>query len=76
MSPFRPLPDAVRTIVEGRSNRYDYSDQWPSLKSAAEREFAELNQRLPELQREYDEALAVVEAPLDYYSDPKYREND
>jgi len=65
----RLLPDAVRSIVEGpeggnRSMRYAYSEQWPSLKAECEREFAEVNQRLPELQREYDAALAIVRKPL------------
>ena len=77
----RQLPDAVRTIIEGpkdgnRSLRYAYSDQWPSLKAECQKEYDELSERLPEIQREYDEALAIVQAPLGYWTDPKNWEND
>ena len=64
----RNLPDAVRTIVEGNSRRYVYSDQWPALKSAAEVEFSEVNAKLPEIQAAYDAELFEIEKGLDFYS--------
>jgi len=60
----RLLPEAVQTITEGRMNRYSYSPAWSALKAQCEAEFVELNERLPELQREYDAALAIVRKPL------------
>jgi len=57
-------------------NTLAYSQEWPALKAECEREFAELNKQLPGLQREFDAALAIVEAPLGYYADPKNWEND
>ena len=60
----RLLPEAVQTIIEGRMNRYSYSPAWSALKAQCEAEFVELNERLPELQREYDAALAIVRKPL------------
>ncbi len=64
----RLLPEAVRTTVEGQMIRYAYSPEWPALKTAAETEFAELNQRLPGLQAAYDQELAAIELGLDFYS--------
>lgn len=65
----RLCPAAVRTIVEGpeggnRSMRFVLSDEWPAIKSSCEREFAELNERMPELQAAYDTAMAEIKRPL------------
>lgn len=60
----RLLPDAVIR------NTNAFSQEWPALKAACQREFDELNKKLPKLQEAYDKALAVAEAPLAYYSDP------
>jgi len=77
----RLLPEAVKETIDGppggnRSIRYSYSAMWLILKAKCEIEFALLNKKLPELQRKYDEALAIVEAPLAYYADPKNWAND
>jgi len=71
----RSLPGAVRTIVEGRSQRYELSAEWPSLKAECQREFEALTEKLPELQAVYDDAVRVLELPLDHYSDPKNSES-
>lgn len=64
----RLLPEAVVTGVTGRMVEYGYSPMWPSLKAECEREFTELNPRLPELQAAYDKALTIVRKPLaDYF---------
>ena len=63
----RLCPAAVVTHTAGRTVEYRYSQEWPSLKAQHERELAELNQRLPELQTAYDVELATVRAPLTAY---------
>lgn len=67
------LPAAVITGLNGRTITRAYSPEWPALKADAEREFAEVNQRLPEIQAEYDEQTRQAEQPLDYYSTPEYQ---
>ena len=66
----RCLPEAVSTTIEGRMMRHAFSAQWPVLKAAASAEFAELNQRIPALQSQFDSELAAIESPLDYYNNP------
>lgn len=64
----RLLPEAVSQSVSGRMIAHRFSDRWPSLKSEHEREFAELNQRLPDLQAAFDGELSEIESPLNFYS--------
>ena len=73
----RLLPKAVSKTVDGwKMIRLSYSSEWPTSKPECQAELAELEQRLPELQAEYDAAVQQAELPLDYYSDPKNQEND
>lgn len=44
--------------------------RWPAVRAAAESEFTELNQRLPELQAAFDTELTEIEKGLDHYSNP------
>jgi hypothetical protein len=64
----RLCPDAVTSTVRGGMMSYHYSPEWPSLKAAAETEYAEITARIPELQAAFDTALAAVQKPLtDYF---------
>jgi len=65
------LRAAVDTIVENQRMRFDYSAEWPSLRSECEKEFAVLTASLPALQAAYDDAVHELEKPLDHYSDPQ-----
>lgn len=64
------LPAAVITGENGRFITRAYSPEWPTLQAECQREFAELNQRLPDLQAEYDSQIQQAELPLDFYSNP------
>ena len=65
----RLLPKAVSKSVDaGKMIRLAYSAQWVALRTECQTELDELQQRLPKLQAEYDQAIEQVEAPLDYYS--------
>lgn len=72
----RLLPEAVATGISGRMIQYAYSERWPAFKAECQKEFNELSERLPEIQVAYDEALAIVQTPLGYWTDPKNWEND
>lgn len=61
-------PDATVSTVRGRFLEYGFSPQWPTIKAAAQAEFAELTERIPVVQAEYDAAMAVAEAPRSFYA--------
>lgn len=62
-------PEAVETIVVNSMIQRRYSAAWPTLRAEFQAELAELNERLPELQAEYDSQIQAAEKPLDYHSD-------
>ena len=72
----RLLPAAVVRSVSGRMATLRYSEQWPGLKAECQAEYDALSEQLPALQAEYDSQITVAELALNYYSDPKFSQEE
>lgn len=60
--------EATVETVTGRMISYHFSPEWPAIKAAAQAEFAELTERIPVVQAEYDSAMEQAEAPRSFYA--------
>ena len=64
----RSFHDAVASTNHGGFTKYSLSPAWPSIRSGIEAELTELEERLPKMRAEHDEAIATAEAPLNHYA--------
>lgn len=75
----RFFPEAITETVEGppKGNKWTkrkLSPEWPRVQREIVAELAELKAKLPDMESEFEAAIAKAEEPLDYYTDPSIQE--
>jgi hypothetical protein len=64
----RSFRDAVASTNHAGFTKYSLSPAWPSIRDGIEAELTELEERLPKMRAEHDEAIATAEKPLSHYA--------